>query len=330
VPKTEAAGSVPTEPRPGSSTPPTTSDTAGQLTFADAQRSYLLHLPPGPVAGPLPLVLAFHGWLGTGRAMARLTGLSAHADRRLLAVAYPQGLGFSWNSGTGAGYADRHGVDDVGFVSALIDRLADEIPVDLSRVYAVGMSNGAVFTHRLGCAIASRLTAIATVAGSLATRVASECHPDRPISVLQIHGAADATVPLSGGMIRFDGGQVLSAADNVRHWARSAGCSETPSRTVLADGVTSERFASCPGGVAIEVVVIDDAGHVWPGTSEPQRVPTGKAFDATTYIVDFMFGRSAGPDAFPVDAAGPSAPGPAPSDVPPGAAHAAGSADSPG
>jgi polyhydroxybutyrate depolymerase len=302
---------------------PAGSKTTGKITVNGIERSYLLRLPPDPMSSSLPLVLAFHGWLGTGRAMARLTGLSAQADRRRLAVAYPQGLGFSWNSGTGAGYADRHSVDDVGFVSALIDRLLEEIPLDASRIYAIGISNGAVFTHRLGCAIAAQLTGIATVAGSLASRVAKACRPARPLSVLQIHGADDATVPLEGGMIRFNGGKVLSAMDSVLHWARWAQCPAAPVSTVLADGVTSERFAGCASGVAIELVVIEGAGHVWPGTSMPQNAPMGKAFDATTYVLDFLLLCSSDTAVLPPHSGEQSAPSPAGSDVPPSAAQAA-------
>jgi polyhydroxybutyrate depolymerase len=314
---TEPAGAAPEEPAPGTGEPPPAgAETAGQITVAGTERSYQLHLPPDPMSSSLPLVLAFHGWLGTGQAMARLTGLSAHADRRRLAVAYPQGLGRSWNSGTGAGYADRHDVDDVGFVSALIDRLLEEIPVDKSRIYAVGMSNGAVFTHRLGCTIAAQLTGIATVAGSLASRVAEACRPERPLSVLQIHGAADATVPLEGGMIRFNGGEVLSAVDSIRHWARRARCPAAPVSTVLAEGVTSQ-FARCASGAAIELVVIEEAGHVWPGTSVPQHAPMGKAFDATTYIVDFLLRLSSDAAVLPLHSGEQPAPGPPGSDVSP-------------
>jgi polyhydroxybutyrate depolymerase len=321
---TEPAGAAPEETAPGiGQSPPAGSETTGQITVAGTERSYQLHLPPDPTSNSLPLVLAFHGWLGTGRAMERLTGLSAHADRRRLAVVYPQGLGFSWNSGTGAGYADRHDVDDVGFISALINRLPEEIPLDTSRIYAVGMSNGAVFTHRLGCAIAAQLTGIATVAGSLASGVAEACRPARPLSVLQIHGAADATVPLEGGMIRFNGGEVLSATDSVRHWARRAQCPVAPVSTVLAEGVTSQRFAGCARGAAIELVVIEEAGHVWPGTSVPQQAPMGKAFDATTYVVDFLLRLSSDAAVLPAHSGEQSAPGPPGSDVSPGAAHAA-------
>jgi len=43
--------------------------------------------------------------------------------------------------------ASAAGIDDVGFMAAILDRLEANLCVDRRRVYAAGMSNGAIMSH---------------------------------------------------------------------------------------------------------------------------------------------------------------------------------------
>ncbi len=106
-------------------------DHQGNLRVDDLRRQYRLHLPQSyDSRQPAPLVLAFHGRLGTGKHMEKLTGLSNLADQRGFMVAYPNGVGRSWNAGHGTGHAEAQGVDDVKFTAMLIESLGQTLNLD--------------------------------------------------------------------------------------------------------------------------------------------------------------------------------------------------------
>ncbi|MBK7973426.1 MAG: hypothetical protein IPK07_09155 [Deltaproteobacteria bacterium] len=130
------------------------------LAHGGRERRVLVHAPAGVgQAGPAPLVLAFHGGLGTAKAMRRQSLLDRVADRERFIVAYPEGIGrfrdrmLTWNAGSCCGYAMRMNSDDVGFTLAILDEVARRWSVDAARTYAVGFSNGGMFSYRLACEV---------------------------------------------------------------------------------------------------------------------------------------------------------------------------------
>ncbi len=85
-------------------------------------------------------------------------------------------------------------VDDLGFISALLDTLMADYPVDPRRIYATGMSNGGKMTHRLGIERASRFAAVAPV---VVTLLGVEQRSAHPVSALLLNGMRD-TFPHEG------------------------------------------------------------------------------------------------------------------------------------
>jgi len=87
------------------------------------------------------------------RAQQRYSGMDAASDREHFIAVYPNGTGrgrfLVWNAGTCCGRAPLQGIDDVGFVRAMIDDLAKRTPIDRTRIYATGLSNGAMMTYRI-------------------------------------------------------------------------------------------------------------------------------------------------------------------------------------
>ena len=218
----------------------------------------------------------------TGSSMAILTGMSYTADMYGFIVVYPNGYDNHWNDGRNVTSASKAGVDDVGFVSNLIYALSSQYKIDLSRVYAIGFSDGGFFTHRLACQLPGKIAAIATVSGSMPPETAASCNPDRPISALIIHGTADPLVPFNGGNVSVppllgEGGWVLSFNATVARWVQFDGCPTTPSTTelptVVNDGtsVIREYYGPCAQGTAVETYIIDGGGHTWP--DGPQYLP---------------------------------------------------------
>jgi polyhydroxybutyrate depolymerase len=257
-------------------------------------RSYLLHLPSADdCAGSWPLVLVFHGRLGVAKGMERLTGFSDLADSEGFVVAYPQGVGRSWNAGHGAGEAALQNIDDIGFIISLIGRLVEESGADVRRVAAVGMSAGASLVHRLACEIPERISAIGAVAGTIAPSVAASCGSALPVSVLQIHGTADPIVKWDGD-VPLSSARMESVDETVIGWVKRNRCSPNPEVELVNDSYMRETYLATDG-TEVTLYTVLGGGHTWP--SGQQYLPesmigrTSHALDATKLAWDFFRGH---------------------------------------
>jgi polyhydroxybutyrate depolymerase len=273
-------------------------DLPGTFRSGGMDRTYTLHVPPGD---PVGLVLSLHGGGGTGTGQRSLTDFDAVADANNLLVVYPDGYDKSWADGRGASPADRHHVDDVGFLVALAGKLQSDYNVAPGHVFATGMSNGGFMTNRLACDRADVFAAIAPVAGTLSATVV--CNPLRPVSVLAAHGTADPLVPFNGGDVRGRGGvsHSISANAMVGKWRSADGCQGGPSEQVLpglGDGTAVHRFDSTACAAATEVLFyrIDNGGHTWPGGKQylPQAVigRTSRVLNASEVIAKFFLAHA--------------------------------------
>ena len=195
------------------------------------QRSYRVFRPPHVSRRP-GLVLDLHSAHTNGFLEELATRLDAQAPARDWLVAYPDGIADGWEP---YGCCRHDGVDDLAFLGSLIDRLEQSDGVDPDRVYVTGLSRGGMMAYRVGCELSSRLAAIAPVAGNMADDQGSvgavPCHPDRPLSVLAIHGSADREVPIAGGD-RF-----APFTDVISRWRQLDGC-QASAAVVVAGRVT--------------------------------------------------------------------------------------------
>jgi polyhydroxybutyrate depolymerase len=213
-----------------------------KIYFNGIERSYYLHLPPShKTAVQLPAVLVFHGGgKADGDELAKYTGFDEIADREDFIAVYPNGVDAQWNDGRGKTFrkADNTDVDDVGFVSALIDHIIRDYNGDPSKVYATGLSNGGMMTLRLGCEISSKLAAIAPVIANIPKNVIEKCEPDSPLPVLLMNGTEDPLVPWGGGYVRFfrrTMGEVVSTEETIRFWVKQNRCNSAPEVKILPD-----------------------------------------------------------------------------------------------
>jgi polyhydroxybutyrate depolymerase len=234
-----------------------------ELKHGALTRTAMVYVPSGyDGKTSVPLVLSFHGRHGQGKNQAELTELHKVGERHNFLVVYPDGVGKSWNAMHGTGEAQARGVDDVGFVDALLAKLSERFKIDPDRIYASGMSNGAFFTHRLGCERSNRFAAIATVAGEMAPALAKVCKPENPVPVLIFHGTKDRIVPYAGGETG-GGGAVLSAERTAEIWTRLNRSSGQMQETLRKGQVLCR---SSEGGQApVTLCEVDGAGHTWPG-----------------------------------------------------------------
>jgi polyhydroxybutyrate depolymerase len=241
------------------------------LDVGGKQRSYLLHVPPGYRADkPVPLVVALHFYPGSGAALRDMIGMDAKADERGFLVAYPDGVAGGFNALVCCGAED-----DVAFLRALTARLITDWRADPARVYATGISNGADMSFRAAVEATGVFAAIGAVSGGFGgPRVqAAGYAPKEPVSVVTVIGAQDQYYDV------FQAG--------LKTWRERLRCrpvEATPggARTVIRSS------ARCADGSDVEVYVVTDMGHSWPGAKQGQLALPGAPIVATDILWDFF------------------------------------------
>jgi polyhydroxybutyrate depolymerase len=224
------------------------------LTHDGLTRTYRLHTPLEYNTDSIyPLVINMHGLGSNALEQEFYSEFNPVADSAGFIVAYPNGLGETWN------ISSSTGTDDVGFISALIDTLHSQYNIDLERVYATGMSMGGFMSYRLACELEDRIAAIASVTGLQAFY---PCNPDRPVPVMQFHGTADPVVPYAG------------VATTIANWVNYNLCPATPVITNLPDidttdnsTVTVSYYGLCEESTEVILYTINNGGHTWPGAT---------------------------------------------------------------
>jgi len=210
---------------------------------------------------------------------------STHFDRTASAngfiVAYPQGQSGLWNAGLCCPAA---GADDVGFLTQLLDRLESRYPVDTSRVFVAGGSLGAMMAYRFACERADRVGAVVSVAGAM---VLADCHPTRPVSVLEIHGTADTNVAYGGGPLPAVLGATTEAPatkDLMAEWARLDRCGSRPAAST-AGPLTTESWSGCADASTVRLISVAGATH---GYYLPSATAPNNALDSTEAAAAFL------------------------------------------
>lgn len=282
---------APNATAPGSTAPATTAPPTGPTTTLDplVARPFDVFVPSTyDDATPMPLVVLLHGYTASGSIQELYFQFQPLAEERGFLYVHPDGttnvLGEQFWNATDACCGFMSTVDDSAYLDALVEQVQTDYNVDPKRIFFVGHSNGGFMSYRMACDHSDKVAAIASLAGATFADPA-DCGVKDPVSVLQIHGTADAT-------IAFDGGSVLgnvfpSAGITAATWADYNECgSDTTVEDDALDlvfeieGSDTSRtaYTGCPDGVAVELWTIDGGVHV------PGRTP-----DMSTGIIDFLF-----------------------------------------
>lgn len=240
-------------PAPAAASPCGAGERTGRFTLVmksgGITRYALVNVPPRVAANrPLPLVLVLHGAGGTGREMDQGTGMSALADRAGFVAVYPSAAWKFWNI-----QALPRKPDDVTFIRTLLETVESQVCVDPHRVYATGVSNGGGMVALLACAMSDRLAAVAPVAGNYAPL--PPCAPERPVSMLEIHGTADGSVPY-----RIVPGWIGT-------WLRLDGCPlDMRTSPVRPNGLRYDA-GPCDDGTRVSHLELFGGPHEWPAAA---------------------------------------------------------------
>lgn len=268
---------------------------AAAETIRLGDRWYDIVLPRN--AKGAPLILALHGGGGDPSQFASASGFGAAATRAGYAVAFPAGSGrrgerlLTWNGGYCCGYAQRAGVDDLGFLKSVIKDARDRFGLS-DRVFLTGMSNGSIMSETFAAKNPDLVRAVAGVSGTMdtgRTKVAG------PVPALIIHGTADSMVPYEGGkgdtsLTRTNFASVASVVSAfLAPWG--GGLSES-SREInrKEDGTTVIVTSYAKGDrLVLRLMTVEGGAHHWPG-GRKARLSEGKTqeIDANTEILRFF------------------------------------------
>lgn len=216
-----------------------------------------------------PTVIAMHGRFGNSRNTQKLMMLNPIADEMGFIIVYPDGYKRSWNDGRpDAGPASEDGINDVKFISELIDYLIEDFSVHPDSIYATGMSNGGFMSMRLACELNDKIAAFSTVTGSISADFEEWCDPQKSVPVMLIAGTVDPLVPYNGGGVGKNNTQVLGFEELFDFWGNHNQCFNAQTTALpdqFDDQTTVEKmyYDSCSEASVILFKVIG-GGHTWP------------------------------------------------------------------
>lgn len=257
------------------------------LSHGGYKRSYYLYVPDSwDKRSSLPVVFLFHGGGGGARGALYYYELEKKAEEAGFLLVSPNGTGESehvlltWNVIFGFGFAQKNNVDDIGFVNALLEYLEMKYPIDPKRIFATGLSNGAIFCHFLASQPGNRFAAIAPVVGTAGGKDQNEKDwhkpptPQIPVSVCIIQGLIDKSVPITGGLQNRSMGEpkmMLSASDTIDFWVTANNCKPAASTSYNAKMKTTvHHFTDGANQSEVTAYILHNMGHAWPGST---RVP---------------------------------------------------------
>jgi len=239
------------------------------IIHASLNRTYLLHIPSSyNPANPTPLVIGLHGGAAASwYSLEEASHLIPKSNSSGFLLVYPEGvkvLGMrTWNGGACCGYAVSSHIDDVGFISALIDSLHAKYNIDTNRIYATGISNGAIMAYRLACELSDQIAAFGPVSATQAAEDLHACQPGRPVPILHFHGTDDDANPYNGG-VAASGFHFTSVVDAIKFWVEKDGCPTKPEQT-RSGSILHDIYAPCESGAVVELYTIEGGKHAWPG-----------------------------------------------------------------
>ncbi len=270
--------------------------TTDSVKIQHLKRTFHVHVPANYDQNkPSAVIITFHGGTSTGSYAEQRYKIDELAEQYNFITVYPDGYMYFWNAGPACcGPPSWLGIDDVGFVSSMIEVLKQKLCINPKRVFATGMSAGAVMSYTLACKLPDKISGIAIVEGSFMT---TPCNITRPISTLIIHGTNDKHIPFYGGP-GCGGARAnwTSVPNSLNAFSAFNKCSckygESCGASVVVDDATCTSYGPCASNSSTTLCVVDKGGHAWSGSSFRGKMPgcdmTVGKFNASKYLVNFF------------------------------------------
>ena len=269
--------------------------TTGTIVSSGEAREYLLHVPDAydPTV-PTALVISLHAGATWPAHQMHLTHWNRLADENGFIVVYPSGTPALLDVVRVWRTTPDDVMQDVQFISDLIDALEAAYSIDPARIYANGMSLGGGLAYALACTLPDRIAAVGTVAAAQALPP-DWCPDERPVPMMAFHGDADRIVPYDGGPLGDPFNPVKPVYRPVRDWAASRAqwnhCAASPVESADASDVVRLEYRDCADRAAVVLYTLLGGGHSWPGGKPPPtwRVgATNTSIDATAELWAFF------------------------------------------
>jgi polyhydroxybutyrate depolymerase len=262
-------------------------------TFDNLSRSYHIYVPASySDTEPIPILFNLHGGASTAIGYLNSIGnMRPIADTANFIIIYPQATTDSSGNPTwhlGGENSKSTSVDDVGFVSHIIDEVSSIYSVDLERVYVTGFSNGGYLAYEIACLLSNKIAGIGSVAGHMFIDTYNYCDPSHPTPLINIHGTEDF----------YDGiaGYYLDQNLSNRYWTEYNNTDPDPVITYIEntntqDGSTVELHSWLNGDNGISVVhfKVMGGGHSYPNlNSSSSKGYENGDIDSNSEIWNFL------------------------------------------
>ena len=237
---------------------------------------------PDIISDPAPLIINMHGFGGTALGQRSSSEMDDYALPQGVAVVYPKGLGASWSVGTF--WTSFNFADDIDFISQMIDKISEDYSIDLTRIYATGMSNGGYMTYELACELSDKIAAFGSVTGNFMLNDDQNCVFEKEIPIMHIHGTSDLVVDYYPPS--FD--QALTVSESMDYW-NSINVLDSL-EIISIDGsegvLSAEEFTWSRNGTNTKFIhyKVENGGHQWFGS--PNAFPS--VVNSSELLVDFF------------------------------------------
>ena len=220
------------------------------------ERTYRLRYPENLTEEQYPSLFFFHGAGGDGKDwIDNNPSLEALIDTGEFIGVFPDGYERLWN------VTGETNADDVEFVSLILNSFDPSGIIDLTRIYGVGISNGAGLVNKIAKET-DIFQAIAPLLSQQTESIAATVSP-QAVSVFQVNGREDTLVPVDGGNGVADT-VFISAQNSAENWAENSNCNMTPASQAATWGdfsVEEYTFSDCIEGQKVRYALVADSGH---------------------------------------------------------------------
>ncbi len=267
-----------------------------KILIDDKERSYLVYFPKGYSENKkYPLLVALHGGGGNMNHMAKTYGILKKADEEKFIAVFPSGLSKrgelfgNWNAGNCCGWSRDNNINDVKFIKELVIDLKKNHSINENKIYATGMSNGAMISYRLACEMGDTFKAIAAIAGTDNTK---DCNPQKLPHIIHIHARDDENILLEGGAGKkaVEKSKITnfnSLSNTINKWLSFSDGRYVKENVLKNEEVTCDRYKTA-NGQNIQVCITENGGHSWPGADYFRNKKASNAINANDEMWKFF------------------------------------------